>query len=139
MLKKKQTKRDGKKAKLLGQDIHDRDERNKSETARAPKGLNDVGLVNPTANRERAASKDTAPKIEVKKRGYESPDTDEMIKKISDEEVSIDSDDRDFIDNISWDTNSNEADSNEDENDLGTTDTQNPTVKNHYSYNYLMH
>ena len=65
-------------------------------------------------------SKDNENKI---KRGYDSPSTDELVKKIKDEDISIASDDRDFIDNISWDTNSNELESDEGQNDHTTIDT----------------
>ena len=81
-------------------------------------------------------SKDDHSKI---KRGYDSPSTEELVKKIKDEDISIASDDRDFIDNISWDTNSNEKESDEGDNDMGTIDTQNQNQKSSKNYNYLMH
>ena len=109
-----------KKQKSFASSIPNRQPRVQSENVRTPSSLNDIGVIKPVnAGRERAQSKDH----ENKKKGYDSPDTEELVKEIQDDDISIASDDRDFIDNISWDTNSNENESDDGENELGTIDT----------------
>lgn len=67
--------------------------------------------------------------------------TSYLVNQIQDDEVSIDSDDRVFIENVSWDTNSNEIEEeydSEDEN-ISLKSNENPKRKNEKNYNYLMH